>query len=149
MEARKSLNLLAKQGDFVNALNASSGFTRETRWFDGSIVIEVDMQRLWLKVYRGKVIDAMGMIPPFGATISISGSAQAWEWLCSGERMFTDLVAAGSRHLTSYDDPTSEGGGLRPPELAIGGNGFEAGRIHIGLRDLCSVFASTYGPNAP
>ncbi len=143
-----SLNLLAKQSDFVNALNASSEFIRETRWFDGSIVIEVDKQRLWLKIYRGKVIDAMEMIPPFGATISISGSAQAWEWLCSGERTFSDLVTAGSRHLASYDDPMSEGGGLRPPEISIGGNGFEAGRIHIGLRDLCGVFASVYGVHA-
>lgn len=140
-----SLNLPDKQDDFVRALNASREFTRETRWFDGSIVIEVGMQQLWLKVYRGRVIDAMAMIPPFGATISISGSAQAWEMLCSGERTFSDLVTAGSRHLKSYDDPLSEGGGLRPPELAIGGNGFEAGRIHIGLRDLCSVFASIYG----
>lgn len=138
------LNLLSKQDEFVKALNASDNFTRETRWFDGSIVIEVDAQQLWLKIYRGKIIDAMEMIPPFGATISISGSTQAWEMLCSGERPFSDLVTAGSRHLKSYDDPMSEGGGLRPPELAIGGNGFEAGRIHIGLRDLCNVFASVY-----
>ena len=107
-------------------------------------MIEVDAQQLWLKIYRGQVIDAMELIPPFGTTISISGSTKAWEMLCSGERTFSDLVTAGSRHLKSYDDPLSEGGGLRPPEIAIGGNGFEAGRIHIALRDLCSVFASIY-----
>lgn len=143
-----AIELLNQKEAFVAALNADEDFNNEMLWFDGSVAVVVGADTLWLKVYRGKVIDHIEFVPLFGATISLTGSADAWHKLISGELTFSDAISAGSRHLTSYADPFAEGGGYRPSEIAISGNGIEAGRVHIGLRALCLVFASTYRPAA-
>jgi hypothetical protein len=133
---------------FVRALGDNEGFCQETRWFDGSILLEVGTQRIWLKIYRGKVIDQMDTIPPFGYTFRITGSEAAWDMLISGERMFTDLVAHGTRHLESWADPLSEGGGNRRPDIAIEGNQFEAGRLHTAIYHLTKSFAESFATAA-
>lgn len=140
-----AIELLEKQDEFVKTLNEHVGFTTEMLWFDGSVAVVVGAETLWLKIYRGRVIDAMAYVPVFGATITLSGQPDAWAKLVSRELTFSDAVSAGSRHLESYADPDVEGGGYRPPEIAISGNGIEAGRVHAGLRRLCHSFATTYG----
>jgi hypothetical protein len=128
---------------FLEALAADPEFEAEARWFDGSILIGVDTEIVWLKVYRGKVIDVLEFVPVFGYTFKLSGSAAAWEMLGNGERTFTDLISAGSRHLGSVAAAEAAGGGYRPPELAIEGNGVEAGRMHIATMHLARAFAGT------
>jgi len=128
---------------FLEALAADPEFEAEARWFDGSILIGVDTEIVWLKVYRGKVIDVLEFVPVFGYTFKLSGSAAAWEMLGNGERTFTDLISAGSRHLGSVAAAEAAGGGYRPPELAIEGNGVEAGRMHIATMHLARAFART------
>lgn len=128
---------------FLEALAADPEFEAEARWFDGSILIGIDTEIVWLKVYRGKVIDVLEFVPVFGYTFKLSGSAAAWEMLGSGERTFTDLISAGSRHLGSVAAAEAAGGGYRPPELAIEGNGVEAGRMHIATMHLARAFART------
>jgi hypothetical protein len=128
---------------FLEALAADPEFEAEARWFDGSILIGIDTEIVWLKVYRGKVIDVLEFVPVFGYTFKLSGSAAAWEMLGSGERTFTDLISAGSRHLGSVEAAEAAGGGYRPPELAIEGNGVEAGRMHIATMHLARAFART------
>jgi hypothetical protein len=128
---------------FLEALAADPEFEAEARWFDGSILIGVDTEIVWLKVYRGKVIDVLEFVPVFGYTFKLSGAAAAWEMLGSGERTFTDLISAGSRHLGSVEAAEAAGGGYRPPELAIEGNGVEAGRMHIATMHLARAFART------
>ena len=130
---------------FLAALADAPEFEAEARWFDGSILVGVGAQQLWLKVYRGKVIDTLEFVPVFGYTFKLSGSEAAWEMLGSGERTYTDLISAGSRYLDSTDDAAIEtaGGGYRPPELAIEGNGVEAGRMHIATMHLARAFAQT------
>jgi len=128
---------------FLEALAGDPEFEQEARWFDGSILIEAEGEPLWLKVYRGKVIDTLEFTPVFGYTFKLSGSAAAWEMLGSGERTFTDLVSAGSRYLGSIEEIEPAGGGYKPPELAIEGNGVEAGRMHIATMHLARAFART------
>lgn len=127
---------------FLEALAADPEFEAEARWFDGSILIGVGAEQLWLKIYRGKVIDTLEFVPVFGYTFKLSGGEAAWEMLGSGERTFTDLVSAGSRYL-ELEEIEAAGGGYRPPELAIEGNGVEAGRMHIATMHLARAFART------
>jgi hypothetical protein len=128
---------------FLEALAADPDFEAEARWFDGSILIGVGDEQLWVKIYRGKAIDTLEFVPVFGYTFKLSGADAAWEMLGNGERTFTDLISAGSRHLGSVEAAEAAGGGYRPPELAIEGNGVEAGRMHIATMHLAWAFAST------
>ena len=128
---------------FQEALAADPEFEAEARSFDGSIQIEVGADPLWLKVYRGKVIDTLEFTPVFGYTFKVKGSPEAWAMLGSGERTFTDLASAGSRCAASLEEIEAGGGGYRPPELAIEGNGVEAGRMHIATMHLARAFAKT------
>ena len=143
-----ALDIGAKRDQWVKALGEHDGFIHETRWFDGSILVEVGTARTWLKVYRGRIIDHLDHVPVFGYTIKLSGSPEAWRMLAAGERTFTDQIMAGSRHLASYADPEAEGGGYRPPEIAVEGDGFAAGRLHIGLYHLAQSFIATFAPAA-
>lgn len=128
---------------FLEALAADPEFEQEARWFDGSILIEVGPETIWLKVYRGKVIDRLEFTPVFGYTFKLAGAPETWALLGSGERTFTDLVSAGSRYAESIEEIEAGGGGYRPPLLAIEGNGVEAGRIHIATMHLARAFAKT------
>ncbi len=55
------------------ALNADEEFALESRWFDGSILLESGAERCWLKVYRGQVIDHLEFVPAFGYTFKLTG----------------------------------------------------------------------------
>jgi hypothetical protein len=124
-----------------DALNADEEFALESRWFDGSIVLESGAERCWLKVYRGQVIDHLEFIPPFGYSFKLTASPDAWRMLVEGERTFTDLATPGSRHCATLEEVVAGGGGYRPPELAIEGNGFEAGRLHLAILAITRVLA--------
>jgi hypothetical protein len=39
------------QDRFVSALNAHPGFNEQAQWFDGSVLLEVGPDLLWLKIY--------------------------------------------------------------------------------------------------
>jgi len=124
-----------------DALNADEEFALESRWFDGSILLEAGAERCWLKVYRGQVIDHLEFVPAFGYTFKLAGTPEAWRMLVEGERTFTDLATPGSRHCDTLEEVDAGGGGYRPPELAIEGNGFEAGRLHLAILRLGPVLA--------
>lgn len=122
------------------ALTEHEAFALETRWFDGSIVLEADEARCWLKVYRGKIIEALGSVPPFGFTFKLRGSRQAWEELVSGQRRFADLITPGQRRFES-DESLSTANAGAPPRIAIEGNLLEATRIHEALYHLADCVA--------
>jgi hypothetical protein len=128
---------------FLTALAADPEFEAEARWFDGSILLAAGDQILWVKVYRGRAIDTLEFIPVFGYTFKLAGSLAAWEMLGNGERTYTDLISAGSRYLGTPEEIEAAGGGYRPPELAIEGNGVEAGRMHLATMHLAWAFAAT------
>ena len=58
---------------------------------------EVGTDLLWLKIYKGKVIDHQPSVPPFGYTFKFSGSEASWKLLTSGQRLWSDLTYPGKR----------------------------------------------------
>jgi hypothetical protein len=123
-----------------DALSCHEEFALETRWFDGSIVIEADEARCWLKVYRGRIIETLDSVPPFGFTFKLRGSRQAWEDLVSGERRLTDLLMPGRRRFEN-DPSLASADASAPPQIAIEGNLLEATRIHEALYHLAECVA--------
>ncbi len=118
-------NALAQK--FIDALNKNTAFATQAAVFDGSIQIEVDDDCLWLKVYKGKVIDFQRTPSPFGYTYKLCGSEQSWRLLLSGERMWADLTFPGKRYFD--DDPELKRVGEMSSEIRIDGNLLEAGRL--------------------
>jgi hypothetical protein len=116
------------------------GFALETRWFDGSIALEADSTTCWLKVYRGRIIEALHSVPPFGFTFKLRGSSEAWHELVTGERRFADLITPGRRRFEN--DPTlATADGAAPARIVIEGNLLEATRLHEALHHLAECVA--------
>jgi hypothetical protein len=129
------------QTRFVKALNANRAFVEQTRWFDGSVLLEVDSDRLWLKIYRGKVIDHASSVPPFGYTFKFTGALVAWQALISGKRMWADLTFPGKRNFA--DDPTLKRVGEISVDIATEGNLLEAGRMAEAMFELAYTLRNT------
>ncbi|MGE0484611.1 MAG: hypothetical protein AB7Q81_10765 [Gammaproteobacteria bacterium] len=117
----------ALQQRFVDALNANTAFATQAAVFDGAIQIEVDDDRLWLKVYKGRVIDHQAAPSPFGYTFKLCGSSAAWQLLLSGARKWADLTYPGKRRFD--DDPKLTRVGELSVDIRIEGNLVEAGRL--------------------
>ncbi len=115
------------QTRFVKALNLNAAFKEQALCFDGSVLLEVDDDRLWLKIYKGKVIDHQPAVPPFGYTFKFAGSEQAWKLLLSGKRLWADLTYPGKRYFG--DDPKLERAGELHVDIRTEGNLLEAGRL--------------------
>jgi len=137
----------AYQQRLVDALNANEGFGQETRWFDGSILIESDGEQCWLKVYRGRVIDVLDFTPPLGYTFKISAPAARWRQLVEGERTFADLVTPGTRYFADRA-ALEQANGFAPPAIRIEGNTLEAYRIHEAIFHLGDCIAATAAQEA-
>jgi hypothetical protein len=123
-------------------LNGHEGFSVETRWFDGSIALEAEGATCWLKVYRGRVLEALDVVPPFGFTFKLRGSRQAWKELVSGERRFADLITAGQRRF-EHDPSLSSADRSAPPRIAIEGNAIEATRLYEALYHLAECLVQS------
>jgi len=124
------MSFIADQGlqqRFVAALNENADFATQARAFDGSILIEVDSDQLWLKVYKGRVIDHEPAAPVFGYTFKLSGSESAWRLLIDGKRRFADLTFPGKRYFD--DDPELKTVGASHVDIATEGNLLEAARL--------------------
>lgn len=126
----------------VARLNTHEGFVQETRWFDGSILLEVGGGQCWLKVYRGQVIDSMSFTPPLGYTFKISGSTEAWSEFRAGKRTFADLITPGTRRFSSSAD-VENADPLAPPAIRVEGNTMEANRIYEALFHFGECVASS------
>ena len=117
----------AFQKRFVSALNSNPEFKEQTQWFDGAVQLEVGADLLWLKIYRGKVIDCQASAPPFGYTFKLCGSEASWRFLTSVERRWADLTFPGKRYFD--DDPELSTAGSMQVEIRTEGNLLEAGRM--------------------
>ncbi|MSR15744.1 MAG: hypothetical protein EXR86_14560 [Gammaproteobacteria bacterium] len=131
----------AFQARFVKALNNNSSFVEQTRWFDGSVLLEVDSERLWLKIYSGKVIDYQNAVPPFGFTFKFTGSEAAWKDLINGKRRWADLTYPGKRDFS--DDPDLKRVGEISVSIATEGNLLEAGRMTEAMFQLAYTLQAT------
>ncbi|MGB1883500.1 MAG: hypothetical protein ACPHUF_06320 [Gammaproteobacteria bacterium] len=130
----------ALQEKLVSALNKNESFGTQAAVFDGSIQIEVDKDCLWLKVYKGKVIDHQAGPSPFGYTFKLAGSEQSWNYLLSGARKWADLTFPGKRYFD--DDPTLSRVGELETEISIEGNLVEAGRLTEATFELAYTLKS-------
>lgn len=131
------------QTRFVKALNANAAFVEQTRWFDGSVLLEVDTDRLWLKIYCGAVIDCQTTVPPFGYTFKFSGPEKAWKSLLSGKRLWADLTYPGKRSF--HDDPRLKRVGEMSVDIATEGNLLEAGRMTEAMFELAYTLKAVAG----
>lgn len=131
----------AFQTRFVKALNANPSFVEQARWFDGSVLLEVAGDRLWLKIYNGRVIDFQTSVPPFGYTFKFSGAEAAWKDLLSGKRRWADLTYPGKRDFS--DDPTLQRVGEISVAIATEGNLLEAGRMTEAMFQLAYTLQAT------
>lgn len=76
----------------VTAVNSNEEFERAAEHFDGSVAMEIGDDIVWLKVYRGEIIDAERYVPQFGATFRLVGSERAWQRLAAGETSFSQAL---------------------------------------------------------
>jgi hypothetical protein len=113
--------------NLVKAVNNNSSFALEAEWFDGSVLIEDGPGRLWLKIYKGKIIDHLPFIPPIGYTFKIVGPSAAWDELAIGKK-FTDLILGGTRRFDGIE-AVVDGVGSLPGPIALEGNLMEGHRI--------------------
>ena len=128
--------------NWLCVVNNDNDFVLQTKWFDGSILLEAGTTKCWLKIYRGKVIDSLNYMPPLGYTFKVSGNLNAWQMLLDGTRCFRDLALPGKRHFE--DDPSLAQLGMMEREITIEGNMMEAFRLTaaIGALANCIVTAS-------
>jgi len=124
----------AFQKKFTTALNNNANFVMQTQVFDGSIQLEIGSDCLWLKIYKGTVIDYSPHPSVFGYTFKFKGSEEAWAYLLSGERLWADLTYPGKRHFS--DDPDLKRVGEMSVEISTEGNLVEAGRLTEAMFEL-------------
>lgn len=118
----------------VDALNANAAFVTQAQAFDGAVQLEVDNDCLWLKIYKGRVIDHEPRPSIFGYTFKLRGSEHAWRMLLSGERLWADLTFPGKRDFS--DDPGLTRVGEMSVAIATEGNLLEAGRLTEAMFEL-------------
>ncbi|MEM7466772.1 MAG: hypothetical protein AAF387_07790 [Pseudomonadota bacterium] len=115
------------QKNFVNGLNNNEAFATQAHMFDGSVLLEVDSDQLWLKIYKGRVIDHQNSVPAFGYTFKFSGPEAHWKYLLDGTKLWADLTFPGKRYFD--DDPKLARLGEMSVDIATEGNLLEAGRL--------------------
>ncbi len=124
----------ALQKSFVDALNKNQAFATQAAVFDGSVLLEVDNDKLWLKIYKGQVIDHDTNVPAFGYTFKFSGPEAHWQYLLDGKKLWADLTFPGKRYFD--DDPGLTRLGELSVDIATEGNLLEAGRMTEAMFEL-------------
>lgn len=127
----------------VTALNENDKFELQTQWFDGSILLEEGTSVGWLKVYRGKVIDHLPLMPPLGYTFKLTAPYFAWNELVDGAP-FTTLLLGGKRKFTHVDDVVDDVG-QTPGDFKLEGNLMEAHRMIEAVYLIADTYRSAAG----
>lgn len=78
--------------DTVASANSDDDFSKAAEHFDGSIALEIGEQTVWLKIYRGEIIDTEPYVPQFGATFRLTGDEAAWQQLAAGDMSFSQAL---------------------------------------------------------
>jgi hypothetical protein len=86
------------ESELRDGLNNSADFAEGARWFDGSILLGIGEQTLWLKIYAGHVIDHKPHVSPFGFTFALKAPEETWRALIE-ERRNEILSYTGSRKI--------------------------------------------------
>lgn len=67
-------------------LDGSPDFQSGARWFDGSLLLGMGDEILWLKIYDGRVIDLKPHATPFGFTFALKAPEESWHALLQENR---------------------------------------------------------------
>lgn len=100
--------------EFSEDLEGNGEFQKTMRHFDGSIRFDFGEDVIWMKIYRGQVLEVADQEAEFGSTFSLEASPTEWE-----------------RLLTAQKNPFGEQQTLG--KITIGGNALEATRVNGGL----------------
>jgi hypothetical protein len=71
---------------FSERLGQNDHFVSSTKFFDGSIQLNIGREKIWIKAFMGRVILVTQDPPPFGFTFAIEGPAAEWEWALKGPK---------------------------------------------------------------
>lgn len=74
------------ENDLEERLNGSSDFQSGARWFDGSVLLGMGDEILWLKIYDGRVIDHKPYLTPLGFTFALKAPEAIWRALLQEDR---------------------------------------------------------------
>lgn len=106
--------------------NEDEQFNRAAEWSDVNVVLEIEEERYWLKLYGGEIIETMKYEPmsnPLGYDIKLSGSEAAWTAVNDAQIPFWEAYSTG--------------------EIAIEGNLLEANRMHEALVRMAELMGET------
>lgn len=67
-------------------LNGSSDFQGGARWFDGSLLLAMGDEILWLKIYDGRIINHKPHPSPLGFTFALKAPEGSWHALLEEDR---------------------------------------------------------------
>lgn len=82
--------------EFINYLEENESFQSVMSHFDGAIKLKVGEEVIWMKIYRGKVLEVLDIEAEFGSTFAITGPPREWERLLTMERNpFGEQLMAG------------------------------------------------------
>jgi hypothetical protein len=91
----------AWHGQVMARANASEAFAVAARWLDTKIVLRFGADAHWLKIYRGRVIDAMPYDPStnmLGYDVVVDAARETWESVVAGTASFGRASATGQVH---------------------------------------------------
>jgi putative sterol carrier protein len=101
-------------------LGRNENFVSSTKYFDGSIQLNLGKEKIWIKAFMGRVILVTQEPPPFGFTFAIEGPPAEWRWALGGAKnRFREALMTG--------------------RLAVQGNRIEFSRIGKAVHGLSEV----------
>ena len=110
LDLTKLAELLGRNEDFVSS----------TKYFDGSIQLNLGRKKIWIKAFMGRVILVTQEPPPFGFTFAIEGPPAEWRWALGGPKnRFREALMTG--------------------RLAVQGNRIEFSRIGKAVHGVSEV----------
>lgn len=62
-----------------DAVNGDPEFRRATEWFDGSVLLKIGDVAIWMKWYRGQIIDLHEGPSPLGFTFALVAPLTTWQ----------------------------------------------------------------------
>lgn len=71
---------------FSERLEGNDHFVSSTKFFDGSIQLNIGKEKIWIKAFMGRVILVTQDPPPFGFTFAIEGPTAEWAWALKGPK---------------------------------------------------------------
>ena len=80
----------------ASQLERNADFVSSSKFFDGAMQLEMGRDRVWFKVFMGRVIFITEQPPPFGYTFALKGSADGWRFALAGPKnRFREALFAG------------------------------------------------------